>query len=237
MNNVDLSEGSPSFVLGPSLRPPTAYPVDEPIDIYWEIVYEDEKFDRYEVKVIGPDGRRVIFDDYEVGDTRPGENSPIRDRIQWNPSGHPEGIYNLYLDAYTVDSSSPEGAYRPFEIRKERGNLTIVKYHDLNRDRIYDKYETGLSGWRFEIQGDGPMSVEKTTDSGGNITLTNVGVGDYTIRELIEVPPNSGPWHSTTATVQQAVVRKDRDTRVYFGNILYCNLTINKYNMITRPRY
>ncbi|HPE52159.1 MAG TPA: hypothetical protein PLS83_11750, partial [Methanothrix soehngenii] len=60
MNNVDLSVSSASYELGPAEKPPTAYSTDEFVDIYWTISYKDEKYDRYEVKVIDPNGETVV---------------------------------------------------------------------------------------------------------------------------------------------------------------------------------
>lgn len=226
MNNVDLSVSSASYELGPAEKPPTAYSTDEFVDIYWTISYKDEKYDRYEVKVIDPNGETVVDETMP-----PGYSNPIEGNYQWNPSDHPDGIYTVSLTTYTVDEESPETITKEFRISKIRGNLEIIKFDDIDASGDRSS-EPGLSGWKFEISG--PEKKSETyvmrTNGEGVIFLRDIPAGNYTVRELVEEPPTSGPWHSTTPIEQSPVIKEGETTTVHFGNVEYSNLIINKYD-------
>ena len=110
----------------------------------------------------------------------------------------------------------------------EPGDLTIVKYNDLNGNGAYDG-EPGLDGWDFDISG--PINTSNTTSGGGIITLSGIPSGVYTVEETLEAGwANTDPGGSAPYDKTGIVVTPGGSTTVYFGNEQMGNLRIYKYN-------
>lgn len=66
------------------------------------------------------------------------------------------------------------------------GEITGVKWEDLDGDGINDAGEPGLSGWVIELLDDaGSVVATTTTDANGDYWFTNVVTGSYTVREIL----------------------------------------------------
>jgi hypothetical protein len=118
-----------------------------------------------------------------------------------------------------------------YEIPPE-GDLWIHKYEDLNGDGI-DNDGLDLAGWTFNIYGpDDPGTLYSTnmTDANGDILLTGIPVGEYTVVETLMVADPAwrctDPGPGLTATVN---VVATPTAYVDFGNQRLGDLLIFKY--------
>lgn len=142
--------------------------------------------------------------------------------------------YPLYLRPPSVSfvSSSipafvrmnPNGTMR-YAIIKSCGNIvpgveyieptytiTINKFEDLNRDGVKNSNEPGLSGWIFDINGNG-QSHTLTTASDGSAQKSGLKAGTYLVTERQQ----SG-WDSTTGGIKNVTITSSNQT-VWFGNV------------------
>jgi autotransporter-associated beta strand protein len=100
------------------------------------------------------------------------------------------------LGAYTakityqadVDLGTETGGYDValWDFRGGLANLTINKFFDVDQDGVYDAGDVDkmLAGWQFEVKDpNGEVVGTYTTDAGGQIVLTDLTAGNYTITE------------------------------------------------------
>lgn len=92
-------------------------------------------------------------------------------------------------------------------------DLRIIKFNDVNGNKVKDENEVGLSGWQFKVNG---PSGERTvaTDETGQSLLTGQKPGEYTVTEVAQ----SG-WKNTTGLAVKKTVTTDAKTQEFdFGN-------------------
>ena len=128
----------------------------------------------------------------------------------WDPTGP------VTKDAVIVADGLTELYFGNIEepAEPETGDLTIDKFHDLSKDGLYDEGEDGLEGVDFTIEGPNGYSNTGTTDANGEIHLTGLEPGEYTVTETL---PEG--WKNTTDLVQVVVVVAGEEAQVSFGNI------------------
>jgi hypothetical protein len=109
--------------------------------------------------------------------------------------------------------------------------IRILKYHDLNQNKIQDPGEPVLPGWQFTLE----QSVGSTwstvgtgtTGPDGYLSFTNLAAGTYRITET----PQTG-WSNTTPLVQTITIPANGSTSfifpVSFGNIQLGSLRVDK---------
>lgn len=113
-------------------------------------------------------------------------------------------FYNTAIVNTTRDCAVTEGV-----------NLRVVKFHDINGNRIEDSGEERLGGWRFNITGPNGLNISTITDANGIATVTgDLRPGRYTVTEVLQ----SG-WINTTGLTIARDVTTDRATQTFvFGN-------------------
>ena len=96
--------------------------------------------------------------------------------------------------------------------KKEVGDLKIFKFEDSNADKVFNKGEKALSGFKFKITGKG---IDKTvsTDADGVVVIKGLKPGTYTVSEIVP----SG-WRITTDNNIKVTVKADEVAEVRFGN-------------------
>ncbi len=72
------------------------------------------------------------------------------------------------------------------------GNICGTKWYDLDKDGIMDADEAVIEGFKVELYKDGALYATATTDSNGEYCFTDLGPGDYTVKELM--PNNPGDY-------------------------------------------
>lgn len=93
------------------------------------------------------------------------------------------------------------------------GKLKILKFEDTNGNGQQGSGESPLANVSFRITGPNGFDQTKLTDQNGEILLTDLEPGTYTVLET--VPSGFKP---TTLTTQQAVVVVEQTTTLKFGN-------------------
>ena len=133
--------------------------------------------------------------------------------------------------AYAGDIVNPDGGAwfgyihvqicEPDEPDPELGSLTIFKFHDMNENGEFDEDdEHALSGIEFEIYNSDDEELEGspfTTDDDGLIELTDLPVGEYTIKELSNYEITGQVFADGLLSIS---ITKDQITRVEIGNII-----------------
>lgn len=92
--------------------------------------------------------------------------------------------------------------------------LSVIKFNDLNMDKIRQSAEPKLSGFNFKITG--PSGYNKTVQTGatGTINVSGLKPGTYTITET-----QKAGWVSTTGLTKTVKITT-KDATVAFGNAL-----------------
>jgi len=166
--------------------------------------------------------------------------------------GFPDGTnktFQTYANGLIPNIQLPSGSYRVEEILKpgwisttkteqrlelapggnrsvEFGNYRpgiVTKFWDRNSNGKRDSGEPGLSGWTFKISGPSG-STSKTTDADGNIVLTGLSAGKYTVEEVIS---SDKDWYNTTPIVASLDLPGGS---LSFGNDKYRTLKVFKFN-------
>lgn len=102
-----------------------------------------------------------------------------------------------------------------------RSSAELFKFHDENRNSIFDPEENGLANWTFKILGPGidpnnPAYV--VTDESGHALYRFPELGTYNITEL-----GKNGWISTTGLSKEVNVESCSQThQVFFGNDRLC---------------
>jgi protocatechuate 3,4-dioxygenase beta subunit len=114
--------------------------------------------------------------------------------------------------------------------------LTIIKFNDANKNGIYDKNESGLSGWTFTVEGPNGFSAKTDpTNTDGITILKGLVPGSYVVKEDISQNIHPG-WIGTTSNSQTVVVsRRTSPPVVEFGNKVN-RLLINVFNDTNQNR-
>jgi len=108
----------------------------------------------------------------------------------------------------------------------DRGDLIVYKYLDDNENDTLDAGEAMLAGWHFDVYDDQDVLVgHGETDLNGELTLTDLPAGTYTVIETLQAG-----WDSTGLLERDVVVADDGTAHIYFGNVPdRGDLTIYKY--------
>lgn len=97
------------------------------------------------------------------------------------------------------------------------GTLTVTKYNDQNGNGLRDNGEPGLNGWTISVKQGATTITSGSTDTNGNVTFSNVAVGEYTVCETLQ----SG-WQNTDPSngsgCKTATVTANNTTTVLLGN-------------------
>ena len=183
------------------------------VTVTWNYPYESYSVIDYNL-LISHNGQQVVSNPYSVGDTKKGENSPLKGSYIWKvPNGQPEGIYQADLQIKTKESGIVQGGvYWRFGIAKHQGTLIISKYEDLNGNGMKDPDEKGLSGSQFQIVSPSNDNYSYATNEDGNITISKAAVGTY---KIFEVPQ---PGYRITEKTQTVYVPDDGVAIAKFGN-------------------
>ncbi|NCR66723.1 MAG: hemolysin [Microcystis aeruginosa G11-01] len=100
------------------------------------------------------------------------------------------------------------------------GSIKGSKWNDANANGIWDKGEEALAGWTIYIDSvtNGkldPWEISTVTNADGQYTFSNLGPGEYAIREV-----NQTGWIQTSPTTPYALNLKagEKLTGINFGN-------------------
>jgi len=94
------------------------------------------------------------------------------------------------------------------------GTLLIHKFHDSNRNNVYDYDEEGLANWEFSVTQDGEtVDTCKTNETG--FCAFKLKPGRYSITEN-----KKKGWIATTPITQEKEVRAGKVTKAIFGNTM-----------------
>jgi hypothetical protein len=72
------------------------------------------------------------------------------------------------------------------------GDVTVMKFNDLNENGVRDDGEPLLPGWTFTLQSRG-LETSGTTDASGSVTFSPLPYGSYVLDEVVE-----DGWFTTT---------------------------------------
>ncbi|WP_287739663.1 bluetail domain-containing putative surface protein [Microcystis sp. M179S2] len=100
------------------------------------------------------------------------------------------------------------------------GSIEGSKWNDVNANGIWEADEKALAGWTIYIDSVAngtldPWELSTVTDANGKYSFTNLGPGEYAIREV-----NQTGWLQTSPSTPYALILKvgEKLTDVNFGN-------------------
>ena len=109
------------------------------------------------------------------------------------------------------------------------GSIEGSKWEDLNANGIWEAGEKALAGWTIYIDSVAngtldPWELSTVTDANGKYSFTNLGPGEYAVREV-----NQTGWLQTSPSTPYALILKvgEKLTDVNFGNYQLPTITLN----------
>ncbi|NCR07200.1 MAG: hemolysin [Microcystis aeruginosa LG13-11] len=109
------------------------------------------------------------------------------------------------------------------------GSIEGSKWNDVNANGIWEAGEKALAGWTIYIDSVAngtldPWELSTVTDANGKYSFTNLGPGEYAIREV-----NQTGWLQTSPTTPYALNLKagEKLTDVNFGNYQLPTINLN----------
>jgi len=111
----------------------------------------------------------------------------------------------------TITVNAAQTAPALFGSKRQRGNLCIAAFNDLNGDGVKDANEPSLSGFVFQVRG---TDAAKTLST----DIKGIGCSDVAIGTYIVVQQPQGGWIATTPTTKAIIVTADHDANVFFGS-------------------
>jgi protocatechuate 3,4-dioxygenase beta subunit len=127
--------------------------------------------------------------------------------------------------AYTVDITSGANATDRNFGNFELGEISGLKFEDVNANGVQDGGEPAIEGWNITLTG--PINNSTLTDSNGLYKFTGLTNGTYTIGEII----NDGWTQITTPSSYEVdVTSGTNSTNNIFGNFKLGQISGIKYN-------
>jgi hypothetical protein len=115
------------------------------------------------------------------------------------------------------------------EIQIPLGSIEGSKWNDVNANGIWEADEKALAGWTIYIDSVAngtldPWELSTVTDANGKYSFTNLGPGEYAIREV-----NQTGWLQTSPSTPYALILKvgEKLTDVNFGNYQLPTINLN----------
>ncbi|MFP4142243.1 MAG: collagen binding domain-containing protein [Thermoplasmata archaeon] len=111
------------------------------------------------------------------------------------------------------------------------GEITVYKYYDVNEDGEFDEEEDYmLEDWMFNLwttEDEEPDEIIDMgeTDENGALTFEDVYPGEYIVQEELKED-----WEHTTDLLQPVTVYPAEESEVWFGNVQYGDITVNKFH-------
>ncbi len=109
------------------------------------------------------------------------------------------------------------------------GSIEGSKWNDVNANGIWEADEKALAGWTVYIDSVAngtldPWELSTVTDANGKYSFTNLGPGEYAIREV-----NQTGWLQTSPSTPYALILKvgEKLTDVNFGNYQLPTINLN----------
>ncbi|MFN7283293.1 MAG: beta strand repeat-containing protein, partial [Dolichospermum sp.] len=139
------------------------------------------------------------------------------------------GVFDFVV---TGDEGFLKGAKQIADLALQNGDIQIPlgsiqgsKWNDVNGNGVWDTGEKALAGWTIYIDSvtNGqldPWELSTVTNADGQYTFSNLGPGEYAIREV-----NQTGWRQTSPTTPYAVnlTAGQTLTGINFGNNLDCH--------------
>jgi uncharacterized repeat protein (TIGR01451 family) len=120
-----------------------------------------------------------------------GKASPFTGALAFTPgAGASAGRYRAELDFFSVEGGTTTAettATAIFDVAPDLGNLTLVKFEDLNGNGVREAGEPGVPGWRFELKNPQNNTSGAVTGSDGSVTFVGVPAGVWTVTEASQV--------------------------------------------------
>ncbi len=130
--------------------------------------------------------------------------------------------YSFSIDPVTFTITPAGSVKKVFTNKAMTGTISIVKH---SADGV-------LSGWQFRVTGTAKtgQSYDQTftTDANGNITISNLRIGDYKVTE-VKTGKTVGYITEESKDIE---VKTDTVTTVNFENKPYANIVINKVDSV-----
>jgi len=154
-----------------------------------------------------------------IGHYAPGANAVVRIDAKV-PSERPQvgtytfnNIANAKADGTNefYNSVFTRVTYRAQEV--EKATLKIIKFYDINGNKIHDEKEERLSGWQFNIVGPNGYKRSVVIGENGSFIVSDLVPGTYTITEVLR-----DGWINTTGLVVTKEVRENQENVFLFGN-------------------
>jgi Ca2+-binding RTX toxin-like protein len=146
------------------------------------------------------------------------------------------GVFDFVV---TGDEGFLKGAKQIADLALQNGDIKIPlgsikgsKWNDANANGIWDKGEKALAGWTIYIDSVAngtldPWELSTVTDANGKYSFTNLGPGEYAIREV-----NQTGWLQTSPSTPYALILKvgEKLTDVNFGNYQLPTINLSPNN-------
>ncbi|NCS07159.1 MAG: hypothetical protein GPJ07_11415 [Microcystis aeruginosa G13-07] len=130
------------------------------------------------------------------------------------------GDETFLLGAKQAANLALQGEFKNGDVKLPLGSIKGSKWNDVNANGIWDKGEEALAGWTIYIDSvtNGkldPWEISTVTNADGQYTFSNLGPGEYAIREV-----NQTGWIQTSPTTPYALNLKagEKLTGINFGN-------------------
>ncbi|MCA2621439.1 MULTISPECIES: Calx-beta domain-containing protein [unclassified Microcystis] len=139
------------------------------------------------------------------------------------------GDETFLLGAKQAANLALQGEFKNGDVKLPLGSIEGSKWNDANANGIWDKGEKALAGWTIYIDSVAngtldPWEISTVTNADGKYTFSNLGPGEYAIREV-----NQTGWLQTSPTTPYALNLKagEKLTDVNFGNFQLPTINLN----------
>lgn len=105
-------------------------------------------------------------------------------------------------------------------------DLSVLKFHDIDRDGVRDEGEPALAGWTFQLKIEGEVIYSAVTGDDGIARFVNVEPGAYSLYEVLH-----DSWFVTRSMPVAVVMTANVDQSLVVGN----SLTVTKSFRLTYP--
>lgn len=193
----------------------------------WHAYYFPGQSSQYDAELLSPNSSTMIDDS--------SKDNPDTFVLNQTDKDHISGTWSNQYDFSTAPSAVLASLYHAQNAGAEKsvestctfslpGSISGQKFNDLNGNGIKNTGEAGMSGWTIYLDTNNNSTLDSgetsaTTDSTGNYSFSNLTVGTYRVREVLQSGwqqklPGSGSAYKydVTLTSGQNVTGKN------FGN-------------------
>ncbi len=122
--------------------------------------------------------------------------------------------WTVTTDPYPVPVTLASGDEKTVKVgNAQMTGLTVVKFHDIDRDGRHGEGEPVLEGWTFKLYLGEVLVAEGVTDGDGEVVFDKLDPGHYTLVEVVKEP-----WYAVTELPLHLELAAGQPMMVHVGN-------------------